>query len=474
MSKIVFVSGPAAMAKTTIKAKLASLAGVLGINFQRVILATSRPMRPGESEGNPWWFTTEDQIRDKVRANPQHYLSVQITGGDLQGLDTTAEIVEKLKNGGVLWCELDVNWQEEITQWLEQNMAPQLSGGQLKLVKVFFAPFSERELQTKCSESGCSWEQVVEQEMARRLWARREAGLDNAAIEILQKRAREAPKVLADRHTYDCIIVNHQGEESPEWGDLTEFPTGEAARVLSQCVEICRACDSTTSIGVVKRRLLADVLLKAEHAFRIQSRSGPILETLLKSRLDAIPQWYWTWRPLMHVCISNERGLQDKAKHALEAAIEQDDALLSIIIGASGAGKQVLVDHVRKAFSLERIVLLNTRTPRDDQERAGRQYEFVTGSEWEALRRSEELLAEKVYGTHWVGVRRWQLEEKLNMRRCILECPARLALEIADRYPARLYFVSVFSDATLWKLVEQGLDRWKPSEEKKALIESIS
>src|SRR5438046_3323576 len=102
-------------------------------------------------------------------------------------------------------------------------MASQLNRGELTFVKIFCAPVSEHELRAKCSESGCSWEQVIEQEMARRLHARREAGLDNAETEKLQRRAREAPKEFADRHIYDCIIGNHQGEESPEWGELTEF-----------------------------------------------------------------------------------------------------------------------------------------------------------------------------------------------------------------------------------------------------------
>jgi hypothetical protein len=69
---------------------------------------------------------------------------------------------------------------------------------------------------------------------------RRDAGLDNTSPEKLLERARKAPKVFAERNTYDCIVVNHQGEESSEWGHSTEFPIGEAARVFGQFIEICR------------------------------------------------------------------------------------------------------------------------------------------------------------------------------------------------------------------------------------------
>lgn len=240
MSKIVFVSGPSGMAKSSVKTKLESLGPVLGIDFQRVIIATSRGPRDNESRGNPWWFESAKLIQASAKADPLNYLTVQITGGDLQGLDMVAEVENKLKGGGVLWCELDVKWREQVIAWLTANKADELDSRRLRLIKVFFSPFSEYELHSQCKELGCSWEEVVQMEMDRRLRKRRAAGLDNATIEKLAKRVREAPGVLAERHTYDCIIVNHQGEESSEWGGPTEFPTGEAARDFSQFVEICR------------------------------------------------------------------------------------------------------------------------------------------------------------------------------------------------------------------------------------------
>ena len=41
-------------------------------------------------------------------------------------------------------------------------------------------------------------------------------------------------------NAYDCVIVNHQGEESVEWGAPREFPTGEAARVFEQVLRVYR------------------------------------------------------------------------------------------------------------------------------------------------------------------------------------------------------------------------------------------
>jgi guanylate kinase len=241
MSKIVFVSGPSAMAKSSVKSKLEALAPILKINLQRVIISTSRKMRDGESQGDPWWFKSREEIKLAADESPETYLAVEITGGDIQGLDTNAEITNKLKANGILWCELDVNWRDMIIKWLNNNMHDDLNSGKLQLIKVFFAPLSDSELQAKCSESGDTWENVIEKEMLSRMHSRRKAGFDNASEEKIQGRARKAPKVFAQRNDYDCIIINHQGEESPEWGDTLEFPTGEAARVLSQFINICKA-----------------------------------------------------------------------------------------------------------------------------------------------------------------------------------------------------------------------------------------
>src|SRR4051812_20479746 len=210
MSKIVFVSGPSGMAKTTIKAKLERLSSVLGISFARVIITTSRTMRPGESQGNPWHFESHDDIQKRAAAGTGDYLTVEITGGDLQGLDTKTELRDKIAKASVLWCELDVNWRHKIEDWLEAQMPSERRSGSVRIVKVFFSPFSENEIESRMAEQSCTREQVIEAEMLRRLLARREAGLDNSPDEKLKDRAKKACKVLAERDQYDCIIVNHQ------------------------------------------------------------------------------------------------------------------------------------------------------------------------------------------------------------------------------------------------------------------------
>jgi hypothetical protein len=106
------------------------------------------------------------------------------------------------------------------------------------MIKVFIAPLTESEIFSRMAERRITWEKVIEEEMLRRLLARRAANLDNATLEKLQERAQNAIYQYALRKQFDCVIVNHQGEESLEWGSESEFPTGEAARVLEQFLRI--------------------------------------------------------------------------------------------------------------------------------------------------------------------------------------------------------------------------------------------
>ena len=119
MSRMLYVAGPSGMAKTKVKEKLEKLAAPLGIRFERVVVATSRDMRPSESQGNPWYFKSAAEIDANHRKNLDRYLKVEIRKGEPQGLDAETELKKKLETAGVLWCELHVTWLQEIEKWLK-------------------------------------------------------------------------------------------------------------------------------------------------------------------------------------------------------------------------------------------------------------------------------------------------------------------------------------------------------------------
>jgi guanylate kinase len=223
------------MAKTKVKEKFEKLAAPLGIRFERAIVTMSRDMRPIESQGDPWYFKTALEIEANHKRDPERYLMVEARKGELQGLDAETELKNKLNAVGVLWCELHVKWLEEIEKWLKVHVPG------ITIIKVFVAPLTEAEVLARMAQERTTWEKVIEAEVLRRLIARRAVNLDNASFQKLQERAQNAVQQYALRSQFDCVIVNHQGEESAEWGAAAEFPTGEAARVLEQFLRIYKA-----------------------------------------------------------------------------------------------------------------------------------------------------------------------------------------------------------------------------------------
>lgn len=235
--KAIFFSGPSGMAKTTIIGKLLQLAPVLDLSIERTVLTTPRKMRAGESQGHPWYFESLQKMEEKQRQNPQHYLLQEIRPGEVQGLDAGHEIKSKALKADILWCELNSSWLRPVEKWVHDHMP------ELPLLKVFIAPLSQKELERQSREQNCSWRDVLRQEMLKRLYARRRAGLDNMSDDTLLMRADHAVTEYEQRNKFDCIVINGQGEESPQWGEKNEFPTAEAAVVLNQIIALLKTKD---------------------------------------------------------------------------------------------------------------------------------------------------------------------------------------------------------------------------------------
>jgi guanylate kinase len=62
---IFIITGPSGVGKDTVMRALEKF----NLPLQRVTTTASRPMRPGESEGNPYHFVTNDEFEHMVRQN---------------------------------------------------------------------------------------------------------------------------------------------------------------------------------------------------------------------------------------------------------------------------------------------------------------------------------------------------------------------------------------------------------------------
>ena len=65
MNNIFVVSGPSGVGKDTIISELKKQ----GLEFREIITTTTRPMRQGESQGNPYWFISKEEFEDLIRKN---------------------------------------------------------------------------------------------------------------------------------------------------------------------------------------------------------------------------------------------------------------------------------------------------------------------------------------------------------------------------------------------------------------------
>ncbi|GIW99778.1 MAG: guanylate kinase [Pirellulaceae bacterium] len=116
---------------------------------------------------------------------------------------------------------------------------------------------------------------------------------------------------------------------------------------------------------------------------------------------------------------------------------------LIIISGPSGAGKSTVVRRLleRCPLPLELSVSVTTRPPRPG-EVDGRDYHFVTAERFEQLRRAGEFLeCKQVYGKHWYGTLRGQVERALASGKwIILEIDVQGAISVMEQMPEALSF----------------------------------
>jgi guanylate kinase len=143
------LSSPSGAGKTTLSREL--LARDSGITLS--ISATTRPRRPGESNGIDYFFVSEERFEEMVAA--QEFLEHALVFGHRYGTPR-APVEEALESGrDVLF---DIDWQGT------QQVAEQAGKD---LVRVFILPPSTGELARRLQRRARDPEEVVAQRMAR-------------------------------------------------------------------------------------------------------------------------------------------------------------------------------------------------------------------------------------------------------------------------------------------------------------------
>jgi len=83
MKKIIVLEGPSGVGKDTIIKELVRL---YPETYIKMPSTTSRPMRPGESQGNPYFFITRKEFEKKIKTGDVFEFTLPARDGDYRGM----------------------------------------------------------------------------------------------------------------------------------------------------------------------------------------------------------------------------------------------------------------------------------------------------------------------------------------------------------------------------------------------------
>ena len=168
-SLLVVLSGPSGVGKDAVLERMKRL----GSPYHFAVTATTRPMRDGEREGEPYHFVARDEF-ERMIANGELLEWAEVYG-NLYGVPR-AQVERALSEGRDVLVKVDVQGAKTI-----RGLAPDA-------MLVFLAPPSMDEL-------------------ARRLTSR-----GTEAEESLRRRLREAEAEMDAAALFDHVVVNRRGK----------------------------------------------------------------------------------------------------------------------------------------------------------------------------------------------------------------------------------------------------------------------
>ncbi len=170
-----------------------------GMDFYVVPSVTTRPPRPGESEGNPYHFVSEEQFKQLVKEDKLlEYANVH---GYWYG-QPRAPIRENLEAGRDVLLKIDVQGAATIRQKVPEA------------IFIFLVPSSMEEL------------------------AERLASRQTETEEQRQRRLADARKELAEKDWYDYVIVNRQNRLQEAVDQLRAIMQDAHSRIHPRHIEI--------------------------------------------------------------------------------------------------------------------------------------------------------------------------------------------------------------------------------------------
>ncbi len=201
------------------------------IRFAMPVLYSSRKPRPGEKEGEDFYFRPEEMIR--------HLPAEQFVIGKArtvwQALDLR-EVQTLFAENDLLVLEV---YPTIARQFLEHPLM-QKNRDQFRLTTVFISPLYDEEIIQLQEKMGFATpEEAVAAVMLPKLVGRSQQQgklITPGEMDDLRIRAIRAYSEMVMGKDYDIIIVNHDGEDSRHWNYLP--PIGDAGQTLKAFMQI--------------------------------------------------------------------------------------------------------------------------------------------------------------------------------------------------------------------------------------------
>lgn len=222
MGRLVILSGPSCVGKGPLYAALKKFYPELAATLTKFVLYDSRAPRPGEVEGQDYYFRRREEIE---AFREQAYFRVFEVRNDLQAMDMR-ELERRLAESDVFF-EGNPLIGSGLLDWAQAQGVTTLS--------VFLSPLSRDEiLEWTSREPRVDLGDFVTDMLRRKLLRRtqRHKGiLSQKDLENIEVRAGSALGEMQQAWRYDHVIVNHDGEDSDHW-DAFYYPIGDARKAV--------------------------------------------------------------------------------------------------------------------------------------------------------------------------------------------------------------------------------------------------
>jgi guanylate kinase len=174
VGRLIILSGPSGVGKTTV---LKQLFATCPLPLVESVSATTRPQRPGETEGKSYFFLTDQQFQQR-QENEEFLECVEVFGRGFWYGTLKETVTSGLEGGNWILLEVDVEGCAKVLEFYPNA------------ITIFIHPGSREELE------------------------RRLRGRGTESEEILTRRLEVAQRELDASEKYQHIVINQSVEQT--------------------------------------------------------------------------------------------------------------------------------------------------------------------------------------------------------------------------------------------------------------------